>query len=103
MSPASAPNSQVPVTLATADGRIISVPIIVPSAGNFANRSSALTSPRIKRAASMTASTKGLYPVQRQAFTCFENQFRTSSLVGLAFSSKSCFAETMNPGVQNPH
>ncbi len=41
--------------------------------------------------------------MQRQTLRCFWNQSRTSVRLGLLFSSSSCFAETMNPGVQKPH
>ena len=103
LSPKSAPNSQSPVTFARADGRIALEPIKLLPSGSLHHKSSFFISPRISLAASITASTNGLYPVHLHTFLCFWNQSLTSSLEGLIFSSKSALAETINPGVQKPH
>ena len=60
-------------------------------------------SPRITAAASITASTMGLYPVQRQTLPCRVNHSLTSSRVGSGLRIRSPLADMMNPGEQKPH
>lgn len=65
--------------------------------------SSIAFSPRITAAASITASTMGLYPVQRQTLPCRVNHSLTSSRVGSGLRIRSPLADMMNPGEQKPH
>ena len=99
----SAPKSHVPSTRESAVGFGKSEPYSRPSSGGVKVVSSIAFSPRITAAASITASTMGLYPVQRQTLPCRVNHSLTSSRVGSGLRIRSPLADMMNPGEQKPH
>lgn len=93
----SAPKSHVPSTRESAVGFGKSEPYSRPSSGGVKVMSSIAFSPRITAAASITASTMGLYPVQRQTLPCRVNHSLTSSRVGSGLLHQKPFGRHDEP------